>query len=167
MLFLHFGLCLSSAAPERSNLDSGYARTATYIMRTAMKLPPHILPTLDEIDGATSDGVEDVRTHARTLARSLAGNSRVHVPNVKGSAHATTLYSMDPNTLDATAAEPHESRLWGARLCIHPYIWGVHLSRTNGSVLSQGRLGKLPGAQLKSTTHGRGRLYQPAVNNIR
>ena len=40
----------AAADPERSILDSGYSRTATYLMRTAMKLPPHILPTLDEID---------------------------------------------------------------------------------------------------------------------
>ena len=39
--------------PERSSVDLGYSRTANYIMKTAMKLPPHILPTLDEIASTT------------------------------------------------------------------------------------------------------------------
>ena len=43
---------LAGAAPEaeRSILDSGFSRTATYLMKTAMKLPPHILPTLNELN---------------------------------------------------------------------------------------------------------------------
>lgn len=38
---------------ERSALDEGFARTASYLMKTAMKLPPHILPTLDELKGGS------------------------------------------------------------------------------------------------------------------
>ncbi len=38
------------ARSERSIQDSGYSITAQNIMRTAMKIPSHILPTLDEID---------------------------------------------------------------------------------------------------------------------
>ncbi len=48
----------ASAAPERSLVDSGYSRTANYIMKTAMKLPPHILPTLDEIASSTTSTTE-------------------------------------------------------------------------------------------------------------
>ena len=39
---------------ERSMVDSDFAKTANYIMKTAMKLPPHILPTLDELDSKTT-----------------------------------------------------------------------------------------------------------------
>jgi hypothetical protein len=42
-------LGLVFADPERSLPDSGFANTANYLMRTAMKLPPHILPTLNEL----------------------------------------------------------------------------------------------------------------------
>ena len=35
---------------ERSVQDSGYSIMAQQVMKTAMKLPPHILPTLDELD---------------------------------------------------------------------------------------------------------------------
>ena len=54
---LTIGLCLVRAdsgealpSPERSIDDSDFAKTANYIMKTAMKLPPHILPTLEELD---------------------------------------------------------------------------------------------------------------------
>ena len=48
------------AAPERSIYDSGYTKTANFIMNTALKLPPHILPTLEELDGSK---VSDEATH--------------------------------------------------------------------------------------------------------
>ena len=48
------------AAPERSIYDSGYTKTANFIMNTALKLPPHILPTLEELDGSK---VSEEATH--------------------------------------------------------------------------------------------------------
>ena len=53
VLLLPFMLHSTLAEAERSSVDSGFSRTANFIMKTAMKLPPHILPTLEEIEGGT------------------------------------------------------------------------------------------------------------------
>ena len=51
--------------PERSIDDSDFAKTANYIMKTAMKLPPHILPTLEELD--TKDRKRVIQNQVRSL----------------------------------------------------------------------------------------------------
>ena len=45
-------LCLASRSviSERSIQDSDFSLKAQEVMQNAMKLPPHILPTLDELD---------------------------------------------------------------------------------------------------------------------
>lgn len=43
-----------SVTSERSIQDKGFSLKAQRVMQSAMKLPPHILPTLDELDPTTS-----------------------------------------------------------------------------------------------------------------
>jgi hypothetical protein len=51
--------------PERSIDDSDFSKTANYIMKTAMKLPPHILPTLEELD--TKDRKRVIQNQVRLI----------------------------------------------------------------------------------------------------
>lgn len=39
---------MALASPERSMYDSGYAQTANFILNTALKLPPHVLPSIQK-----------------------------------------------------------------------------------------------------------------------
>ena len=47
---MSFGLASRSVTSERSIQDSDFSLRAQQVMQTAMKLPPHILPTIDELD---------------------------------------------------------------------------------------------------------------------
>ena len=55
-LMLIFGSVARRVFSERSSQDSGYSIMAQQVMQTAMKLPSHILPTLDELEPSRGGG---------------------------------------------------------------------------------------------------------------
>lgn len=77
-------LCLASSpstvTSERSIQDSDFSLRAQQVMQTAMKLPPHILPTLDELEPSTSESRE---VRDKTIGVYVPGKSRpvgIYVP---------------------------------------------------------------------------------------
>ena len=76
--------CLASGivTSERSIQDSDFSLKAQQVMQAAMRLPPHILPTLDELDGAT---VKRVKT--KNVGVYVPGKSKpvgIYVPKNQG-----------------------------------------------------------------------------------
>lgn len=81
-------LCLASSprtvTSERSIQDSDFSLRAQQVMQTAMKLPPHILPTLDELEPSTSESRE---VRDENIGIYVPGKSRpvgVYVPKNAG-----------------------------------------------------------------------------------
>lgn len=68
------------AAPERSIYDSGYTKTANFIMNTALKLPPHILPTLEELDGSKVPDHATHRSHVGVYLPDKQQNVGLYLP---------------------------------------------------------------------------------------
>ena len=73
------------AAPERSTYDSGYTKTANFIMNTALKLPPHILPTLEELDANKVKSESDKRSHVGVYLPDKKNNVGLYLPLPKSS----------------------------------------------------------------------------------
>ena len=73
------------AAPERSTYDSGYTKTANFIMNTALKLPPHILPTLEELDANKVKSEPDKRSHVGVYLPDKKNNVGLYLPLPKSS----------------------------------------------------------------------------------
>ena len=68
------------AAPERSIYDSGYTKTANFIMNTALKLPPHILPTLEELDGSKVSEEATHKSHVGVYLPDKRQNVGLYLP---------------------------------------------------------------------------------------
>ena len=66
---------------ERSIQDSDFSLKAQQVMQAAMRLPPHILPTLDELDGAVK------RLKTKNVGVYVPGKSKpvgIYVPKNQG-----------------------------------------------------------------------------------
>ena len=88
------------AAPERSIYDSGYTQTANFIMNTALKLPPHILPTLEELDA------DQNKLSNRADNRALVG---VYVPETDRNV-GIYLQVPNPESSEETVKKPNRPR---------------------------------------------------------
>ena len=76
-------VCLASGivTSERSIQDSDFSLKAQQVMQAAMRLPPHILPTLDELDGAVK------RIKTKNVGVYVPGKSKpvgIYVPKNQG-----------------------------------------------------------------------------------